>query len=124
MADQPSCRGDDSRRTDEELEVRGQELLAIYKFAASSSRPTPSLTRRARTMPGKMKRAGKDREAGSPRLGRQTFKACVLEKWSPHHLLEPGVHSNYSRLSEHHGPDQGKIPRMIRTRLNIGAVRF
>ncbi len=28
--------------------------------------------------------------------GRQSFQAYVLEKWLPHHLLEPGVRSDYA----------------------------
>src|SRR6266700_1465053 len=38
-------------------------------------------------------KAGKQ---GDPRRGRQTFEAYVLDKWLPHHLLEPGVSSNYA----------------------------
>ncbi len=38
-------------------------------------------------------RAGKQ---GDPRRGKQTFEAYVLDKWLPHHLLEPGVSSNYA----------------------------
>ena len=39
-------------------------------------------------------RAGRQ---GDPGRGRQTFEVYVLEKWLPHHLLEPGVRSNYVR---------------------------
>lgn len=38
-------------------------------------------------------RAGKP---GDPARGKQTFEAYVLYKWLPHHVLEPGVRSNYS----------------------------
>jgi len=38
-------------------------------------------------------RAGRQ---GDPGRGRQTFEAYVLEKWLPHHLLEPGVSGNYA----------------------------
>jgi integrase len=38
-------------------------------------------------------RAGKH---GDPRRGKQTFQAYVQDKWLPHHLLEPGVRSNYA----------------------------
>jgi integrase len=38
-------------------------------------------------------RAGRQ---GDPARGRQTFEAYVLDKWLPHHLLEPGVSSNYA----------------------------
>ena len=47
--------------------------------------------------------AWKDAEAGvragrqgDPARGKQTFEAYVLDKWLPHHLLEPGVSSNYA----------------------------
>jgi site-specific recombinase XerC len=33
---------------------------------------------------------------GDPSRGRQTFEAYVMEKWLPHHELEPGVRSNYA----------------------------
>ena len=33
---------------------------------------------------------------GDPGRGRQTFQVYVMEKWLPHHLLEPGVRSNYA----------------------------
>jgi integrase len=38
-------------------------------------------------------RAGKQ---GDPKRGRQTFEAYVLDRWLPHHLLEPGVGGNYA----------------------------
>ncbi len=38
-------------------------------------------------------RAGKQ---GDPRRGKQTFEGYVLDKWLPHHLLEPGVSGNYA----------------------------
>ena len=44
-------------------------------------------------------RAGKP---GSPSRGRQTFETYVLEKWLPHHLLEPGVRSNYAGHIRNH----------------------
>ena len=34
---------------------------------------------------------------GDPSRGRQTFQTYVLEKWLPHHQLEPGVRSEYAR---------------------------
>ena len=37
-------------------------------------------------------RAGKQ---GDPSRGKQTFQTYVLDKWLPHHLLEPGVRSDY-----------------------------
>jgi integrase len=33
---------------------------------------------------------------GDPSRGKQTFEAYVIEKWLPHHELEPGVRSNYA----------------------------
>jgi integrase len=33
---------------------------------------------------------------GDPGRGKQTFQVYVMEKWLPHHLLEPGVRSNYA----------------------------
>ena len=38
-------------------------------------------------------RAGKQ---GDPSRGKQTFEAYVMDKWLPHHELEPGVRSNYA----------------------------
>jgi integrase len=32
---------------------------------------------------------------GDPGRGKQTFETYVLDKWLPHHLLEPGVRGNY-----------------------------
>jgi len=44
-------------------------------------------------------RAGKK---GDPKRGRQTFEAYVLDKWLPHHLLEPGVRRNYAgQINKH-----------------------
>jgi integrase len=39
---------------------------------------------------------------GDPSRGRQTFEAYVLEKWLPHHLLEPGVRKNYAGHIRNH----------------------
>jgi integrase len=39
---------------------------------------------------------------GDPNRGRQTFEAYVLDKWLPHHLLEPGVRSNYAGHIRNH----------------------
>jgi Phage integrase, N-terminal SAM-like domain len=39
---------------------------------------------------------------GDPSRGRQTFEAYVLEKWLPHHQLEPGVRSEYRRQIRKH----------------------
>ena len=39
---------------------------------------------------------------GDPSRGRQTFEAYVVDKWLPHHLLEPGVRSNYAGHIRNH----------------------
>jgi integrase len=39
---------------------------------------------------------------GDPSRGRQTFQTYVLEKWLPHHQLEPGVRSEYARQIRKH----------------------
>ena len=44
-------------------------------------------------------RAGKP---GNPSRGRQTFEVYVLDEWLPHHLLEPGVRSNYAGHIRNH----------------------
>ena len=44
-------------------------------------------------------RAGKP---GNPSRGKQTFEAYVLVNWLPHHLLEPGVRSNYAGHIRNH----------------------
>jgi len=51
-------------------------------------------------------RAGRQ---GDPGRGRQTFETYVLQKWLPHHQLEPGVRADYEgqirrQLLEHFGP--------------------
>jgi integrase len=39
---------------------------------------------------------------GDPSRGRQLFEVYVLDKWLPHHLLEPGVRSNYASHIRNH----------------------
>jgi integrase len=39
---------------------------------------------------------------GDPSRGRQTFQTYVLEKWLPHHQLEPGVRGEYERQIRKH----------------------
>ena len=39
---------------------------------------------------------------GDPSRGRQTFQTYVLEKWLPHHQLEPGVRGEYQRQIRKH----------------------
>jgi integrase len=39
---------------------------------------------------------------GDPGRGKQTFQVYALDKWLPHHLLEPGVRSNYGgQITKH-----------------------
>jgi integrase len=44
-------------------------------------------------------RAGKK---GDPSRGKQTFETYVLDKWLPHHQLEPGVRRNYAGQATKH----------------------
>jgi hypothetical protein len=39
---------------------------------------------------------------GDPSRGRQTFEVYALQKWLPHHQLEPGVRSNYASHIRNH----------------------
>src|SRR6185437_9777861 len=39
---------------------------------------------------------------GDPSRGRQLFETYVLTKWLPHHLLEPGVRSDYEGQIRRH----------------------
>jgi integrase len=39
---------------------------------------------------------------GDPSRGKQTFQAYVLDKWLPHHQLEPGVRGEYERQIRKH----------------------
>ena len=39
---------------------------------------------------------------GDPSRGKQTFEAYALDKWLPHHQLEPGVRSNYAGHIRNH----------------------
>jgi len=39
---------------------------------------------------------------GDPGRGKQTFEVYVLQRWLPHHLLEPGVRSNYAGHIRNH----------------------
>ena len=52
-------------------------------------------------------RAGRQ---GDSRRGRQTFQSYVQDKWLPHHLLEPGVRSNYGgQIGKHLVPFFGPM---------------
>jgi integrase len=68
------------------LDVRGQERSA---GTFSSKKDANDAWKQAEAQV----RAGRQ---GDPGRGRQTFQVYVLEMWLPHHLLEPGVRSNYA----------------------------
>jgi len=58
---------------------------------------------------------------GDPSRGRQTFQTYVLEKWLPHHQLEPGVRGDYAGQIRRHllpffGPMQMRdiMPEQVR----------
>jgi integrase len=73
-------------------DIRGQERSA-GTFSSKKASDKAWQDEEARV------RAGKP---GSPSRGRQTFETYVLEKWLPHHLLEPGVRSNYAGHIRNH----------------------
>jgi hypothetical protein len=74
------------------LDIRGQERSA---GTFSSKKDANDAWKKAEGAVS----AGKP---GDPSRGRQTFKVYVLEKWLPHHLLEPGVRSNYAGHIRNH----------------------
>ena len=74
------------------LDIRGQERSA---GTFSSKKDANDAGKKAEGAVS----AGKP---GDPSRGRQTFKVYVLEKWLPHHLLEPGVRSNYAGHIRNH----------------------
>ena len=74
------------------LDIRGQERSA-------GTFPSRKASDKAWQDEEAKVRAGKP---GSPSRGRQTFEAYVREKWLPHHLLEPGVRSNYASHIRNH----------------------
>ena len=74
------------------LDIRGQERSA---GTFSSKKDANDAWKVA----GAEVRAGRQ---GDPGRGRQTFEVYVLEKWLPHHLLEPGVRSNYGGQIQKH----------------------
>lgn len=74
------------------LDIRGQERSA-GTFSSKKDASDAWKDAEARV------RAGRQ---GDPGRGRQTFQAYVQDKWLPHHLLEPGVRSNYAdQISKH-----------------------
>jgi hypothetical protein len=68
------------------VDIRGQERSA---GTFSSKKDANDAWKSAEAMV----RAGRQ---GDPGRGKQTFAVYVLDKWLPHHLLEPGVSSNYA----------------------------
>src|SRR5690242_1536772 len=74
-----------SRYTAYYLDIRGQERSA---GTFSNKKDADDAWKKAEVAVG----AGKQ---GDPGRSKQTFQVYALEKWLPHHLLEPGVRRNY-----------------------------
>jgi Phage integrase, N-terminal SAM-like domain len=74
------------------LDIRGQERSA-------GTFPTKKAANDAWKRAEASVSAGKP---GDPSRGRQTFQTYVLERWLPHHLLEPGVRKNYEGHIRNH----------------------
>src|ERR1700740_490574 len=68
------------------LDLRGQERSA---GTFSNKKDADDAWKKAEV-------AVKSGRQGDPSRGKQTFEAYALEKWLPHHQLEPGVRSNYA----------------------------
>jgi hypothetical protein len=103
-----------SRYTAYYLDIRGQE-----RSAGTFSNKKDASDARKEAEAGV--RAGRQ---GDPARGRQTFEAYVLGKWLPHHLLEPGVSSNYAgQIRKHLMPFFGPMkmrdimPEHVRERI-------
>jgi integrase len=75
-----------SRYTSYYLDIRGQERSA---GTFSNKKDSDDAWKKAEVGV----KAGKQ---GDPGRGKQTFEVYALEKWLPHHQLEPGVRSNYA----------------------------
>lgn len=89
-----------SRYTAYYLDIRGQERSA---GTFSNKKDANDAWKKAEAGVS----AGKQ---GDPARGRQTFETYVLEKWLPHHLLEPGVGRNYAgQISKHLVPFFGPM---------------
>src|ERR1700722_11682587 len=74
------------------LDFRGQERSAgTYPNVKAANKAWQDEEAKAR--------AGKP---GGVARGKQTFEAYALEEWLPHHLLEPGVRSNYAGHIRNH----------------------
>jgi integrase len=81
-----------SRYTAYYLDIRGQDRSA---GTFSNKKDANDAWKKAEASVS----AGKQ---GDPGRGKQTFQAYALEKWLPHHLLEPGVRSNYAgQITKH-----------------------
>ena len=81
-----------SRYTAYYLDIRGQDRSA---GTFSNKKDASDAWKKAEAAVS----AGKQ---GDPGRGKQTFEAYVLGKWLPHHLLEPGVRSNYAGHIRNH----------------------
>jgi integrase len=74
------------------LDIRGQERSA-------GTFPNKKAADKAWQDEEAKVRAGK---RGTPSRGKQTFETYVMDKWLPHHLLEPGVRPNYASHIRNH----------------------
>src|SRR5690349_97755 len=74
------------------LDIRGQERSA-GTFASKKASDKAWQDEEAKI------RAGKP---GNPSRSRRTYEAYTMEEWLPHHLLEPGVRSNYASHIRNH----------------------
>jgi integrase len=89
-----------SRYTAYYLDIRGQDRSA---GTFSNKKDASDAWKKAEASVG----AGKQ---GDPGRGKQTFQVYALEKWLPHHLLEPGVRSNYAgQITKHLIPFFGSM---------------
>src|SRR5512135_3078508 len=74
------------------LDIRGQERSA-GTFPSKKAADKAWQDEEAKVRSGKR---------GAPTRGKQTFETYVMEKWLPHHLLEPGVRPNYASHIRNH----------------------
>jgi hypothetical protein len=89
-----------SRYTAYYLDIRGQERSA---GTYSNKKDADDAWKKAEVAVG----AGKQCDPGG---GKQTFEVYVLDKWLPHHQLEPGVRRNYQgQISKHLLPSFGPM---------------
>jgi len=74
------------------LDIRGQERSA-GTFSSRKASDKAWQDEEAKVRAGRR---------GTPARGRQTFETYVMEKWLPHHQLEPGVRPNYASHIRNH----------------------